>query len=428
MDQETGDDGKPDGGKIKIDKGQLQIKEDSLGIQRAVDLSSVSSAVLSFEYRRDDEFKQEFVSLDVSADGGATWTELTRFTGYDKDNNFVPINFDITTYATSSTIIRFATSSDLGGDKLFVDNLQIAFAVGEPDSTPTPIPTPEVTPTPVPTPDGAIVTLTGGVAARDEFNLHSYNNNDGMIPWADAWTEIYDDGILNSGDVGLTYLTLDDLFGSTRVLRIKEMVSEGAEWQSRHGIARSVDLSGATNAVFSFGYKRASLDVNDSLLVQASTDGGNTWSEIGRVDGGTYDSTFQYTSFNLSNHISDHTTIRFMSNFNPGDYFDIVSLDNISVQRDGVEIPGEGHPTLVDANHLHDQGLTGVGVTVAVVDSGYWPHTALNTTTDYQSGSGFSTMLFSTRSSPNGLPSARMTTGTVHMSPVLFSTKNAHLP
>ena len=126
------------------------------------------------------------------------------------------------------------------------------------------------------------------------------------------------------------------------------------------------------------------MEAEDYIAVEASTDG-VVWTEVGRIEGGIYGTEHEYATFNLSNHISAYTTIRFVSHYQPGDYFDNFYLDNVTVRHNGVESPNTGHPTLVDADRLHDQGLTGVGVTVAVVDSGYWPNAALNTTTDYQS-------------------------------------------
>ena len=50
---------------------------------------------------------------------------------------------------------RFATSANLGGEKLYVDNVQIEYAVAGEDPTPTPEPTLEPTPEPTvePTPE-----------------------------------------------------------------------------------------------------------------------------------------------------------------------------------------------------------------------------------------------------------------------------------
>ena len=57
----------------------LRIRNYDKGAQREVDLSGATSAVLSFEYRRRylDE-ASDYIALEISADGGASWTELDR--------------------------------------------------------------------------------------------------------------------------------------------------------------------------------------------------------------------------------------------------------------------------------------------------------------------------------------------------------------
>ena len=129
---ETGDDGKADGGKIKIDHDYLKIKEDQRAIQRSLDLSAASTAVLTLDYRRADEFKEEYVLLKISTDGGASWVELARWTGYSKDDAFLPASYDISSYMSADTVIGFFTSPDLGGDEFYVDNVQIEYTVGDP--------------------------------------------------------------------------------------------------------------------------------------------------------------------------------------------------------------------------------------------------------------------------------------------------------
>jgi len=45
-----------------------------------------------------------------------------------------------------------------------------------------------------------------------------------------------------------------------------------------------------------------------------------------------------------------------------------------------IPVPDTSYASLVNASALHSQGITGAGVTVAVVDTGYWSHPALNNT------------------------------------------------
>ena len=124
---EINDDGQADGGKVKIDKGQLKLEDKNRGIQRSADLSLADTAVLSFDYRRDKLDKPaKYIDWSISTDGGATWTELYRFAD-GKDSGLVPISFDITPYLSANTTLRFLSSPDDAG-KLYVDNFKIDYS------------------------------------------------------------------------------------------------------------------------------------------------------------------------------------------------------------------------------------------------------------------------------------------------------------
>jgi hypothetical protein len=47
-----------------------------------------------------------------------------------------------------------------------------------------------------------------------------------------------------------------------------------------------------------------------------------------------------------------------------------------SLKVEYIPIPNTSYSSLVNANALHSQNITGAGVTVAVVDTGYWSHPA----------------------------------------------------
>jgi len=115
-----------------LDDTRLQIKDNDgggEGVQRQADLSNVSSATLSFEYSRygpDDYY--DYVAVQISADGGSSWTELDRFAGPGDDYSYIPVSYDISAYSTANTAIRFISSPWLGySDQIFFDNVQIEY-------------------------------------------------------------------------------------------------------------------------------------------------------------------------------------------------------------------------------------------------------------------------------------------------------------
>ena len=126
---ETGDDGAADSGYVKISGGQLALKYKNRSLKRQVDLTGAVSAALSFQYKRSglDE-ANDYVAIQVSANGGSTWSELARYAGPGTDNAWQTASLSIVSYTAANTQIRFATSSSLGFmDALYVDNVQIEY-------------------------------------------------------------------------------------------------------------------------------------------------------------------------------------------------------------------------------------------------------------------------------------------------------------
>lgn len=99
-------------------------------VYREVDLSGAAVARLSL-YRNNRLFQDNgVVDLEISADGGTSWTTLRRysssnFTGNDTDY------FDIADFASTNTQIRFrVTNSQYNYYFIYFDNIKIEYAVG----------------------------------------------------------------------------------------------------------------------------------------------------------------------------------------------------------------------------------------------------------------------------------------------------------
>jgi hypothetical protein len=111
----------------EINNYQLRVRDDGYGLWRSADLSGASQATLSLDYKRKNlDSSSDYVTVDVSSDGGSTWTELDRFQGSGSDNLYQNRYYDITAHATADTRIRFLGSSSLGGtDEVWFDDIEI---------------------------------------------------------------------------------------------------------------------------------------------------------------------------------------------------------------------------------------------------------------------------------------------------------------
>ncbi|NOX76534.1 MAG: hypothetical protein GXP17_07985, partial [Gammaproteobacteria bacterium] len=103
------------------------------GVWREADLSVFSvgaTANLSFDYRRRGlDNVNDYVAIQVSSNGGGSWTELARFTGRASDRRNTSVTYDISSYMAANTRIRFISSPSLGSnDRVYFDNVQIAVA------------------------------------------------------------------------------------------------------------------------------------------------------------------------------------------------------------------------------------------------------------------------------------------------------------
>ena len=119
-------------GNILVNDGKLQMDDrpdtgTHPSVEREVNLEGYTSATLSFDFwttsHVDDD---DAVTLEISDDGGATWTTLEVFTDIDGASDGWR-SYDISAFMSSETRIRFRVSAYYGGDKehFKVDDVRI---------------------------------------------------------------------------------------------------------------------------------------------------------------------------------------------------------------------------------------------------------------------------------------------------------------
>ena len=109
---------------------QLRIRDNNgggEGVERTADLSGATSATLRFDYRREGlDNVDDYVTVEVSTNGGGSWTELDRFRGPGTDGSYQSVTYDISTHVAADTVVRFLSSPSLGSsDEVYFDNVEI---------------------------------------------------------------------------------------------------------------------------------------------------------------------------------------------------------------------------------------------------------------------------------------------------------------
>lgn len=131
---EAGEGTDPTGGDIQIvnnsGSNRLRVQDNDLSVEREANLNGMTSATLSFLYRRVSlDNASDYVAIEASGNGGGAWTELARFAGTANDGGYTAVSYDLTPYIATNTRIRFLSSGSLGGsDQVFFDNVEIAFS------------------------------------------------------------------------------------------------------------------------------------------------------------------------------------------------------------------------------------------------------------------------------------------------------------
>ncbi|MEZ4355484.1 MAG: DUF6701 domain-containing protein [Myxococcota bacterium] len=97
------------------------------GARRAVDLSGASRATLTFSYLRGYVTGSGVASVQVSRDGGATFSTLATYPLTGNTSSPVAQSFDITSWISKDTQIRFVASVTNAAASIYLDDVQIRY-------------------------------------------------------------------------------------------------------------------------------------------------------------------------------------------------------------------------------------------------------------------------------------------------------------
>lgn len=127
------------GGAVQISGGELTLvgnnTRDNNAVYRQLNASGFSSATLSFDFDIAGGVEAEDAALvQVSGNGGASYTQLQRIEGFDNASNGNSRRFDISAFMAADTRIRFAIAADDNtdsccfggsGEEIQFDNVQV---------------------------------------------------------------------------------------------------------------------------------------------------------------------------------------------------------------------------------------------------------------------------------------------------------------
>ena len=360
----------------------LRLQAAGKGLQSAADLSLSASASLTLAYRRKGLADTDWVSVQASTDGGATWVEIGRLAGPATDDVLQTATFDLGAYLSPTFMLRFLTADTFSADaRLYIDFARIDYVstlvpvetVFEGAQTnllylPTTLKTSQTTATDAAATSELEAAQYGfnWLYTYDTFDAISYSNNVGSVAWETNWIE--DDVAGNGPNKGNIQVYAGELW-----------MDDNPDTLTQPSIRREVNLTGALEAYLYVDYRTTSgVDWDDRVVLEISKNKGVTYTTLATAQNitGVYDS---YSWFDITPYISADTVIRFRVLSNFGATNESMVLDNVYISYTTV------CPSCVDTSHLAGASIQSVGadkvwnqapyhqgegVAVAVVDSG----------------------------------------------------------
>ena len=269
----------PSAGQVRVADGFLRLDDypntgGQPSVARTVDLSGATNATLKFDFDTSSGVDyDDAVTVEISSNGGSTYTTLEVITGISGET-WQDRTFDITSFISSETTVRFRVSNKYGGSNEFFFSNFVKIESGCGDCV--------------------------AVQVRDDFEVKSFGNNDGSSNWSDDWIE----NDTQAGGAGPSAGQVQIHHG---LLTLDDYPNTGGQ----PSLAREVDLSGVSNASLRFEFITSSgVDYSDAVTAEVSSDGGATWTTLEVITNivGYFEDTRE---FDISAFASAQTQVRF---------------------------------------------------------------------------------------------------------------------
>jgi hypothetical protein len=129
---ETGDDGRACGANLRVmddpliadaTGNRLRLQNKNRAATRQVDLSGLTKANLTFDYRRDGMTGSANIQVQISGNGGGSWTTVLTIPA-GTDTTYQKASQDISAFIASNTMIRFSVDGSMKNEA-YIDNVRI---------------------------------------------------------------------------------------------------------------------------------------------------------------------------------------------------------------------------------------------------------------------------------------------------------------
>jgi serine protease AprX len=365
----------------------LRLQGAAKGLQGHVNLSYATNATLTFTYRRKDLISAaDFVSVQVSADGGATWAELGQWAGPATDDEMQSATYDVSDFLVADFAVRLITSDAFAPDaRLYVNFAQIEYGsqfasdeqVYEGALTHQlflPLVSTSNTSEAITSKETASPTNMrpgfSGVYWRytaDDFTSASYSNNHGNVNWETNWIE---DDVAGAGAST----------GNVNILGGELWLDDNPNTNTQPSLRREITFpTGVAQARLYFEFRTTSgVDTNDGVVVEISSNKGASYAILETFQNikGTLSA---WRDYDIKAFATADTIVRFRvaSNYDAASenfvvgyveaYYTTACSSCVDVSN--LNSP---HVRTVRADQLWNESpyRQGQGVAVAVVDSG----------------------------------------------------------
>ncbi len=259
----------------------LPLSNATLTLAHPIDISSATKPVLSYWHRIVTHGNNDFCYVEISVDGGVTWTELSKDSGRRK--SFVPCTIDLSAYKASPVLIRFRLRSNatVFYDGWYLDNVSIH----ELDTTLMPFP------------------------FKDDFE----NGLDNWLVSGMDWDTVSDPCVNPPG-----HSVTESPVGNYLPFSNTTMT-----------LAHPIDLSAINSPVLSFWHRHTTHGNNDFCYSEISEDGGVSWTELKKYSGNI--TTFVLEKISLSAYKTSPVLVRFRLRDKGTVFYDGWYIDDVEI-------------------------------------------------------------------------------------------------